>query len=448
MTDLQVAPSPPAARPLARPGAGREVLALSHVKRGFDKEHPEKLVLDDVNLTLRSGEIVGLLGRSGSGKSTLLRIIAGLIAASAGEVIYQGQPVNGPAEGVAMAFQTFALFPWLTVLQNVEAGLEALGVAPGQRRRRALAAIDLIGLDGFENAYPREMSGGMRQRVGFARALVVEPTLLLMDEPFSALDVLTAETLRTDLLDLWTEGRLPIQSVLMVTHNIEEAVFMCDRILVLSSNPGKIVAEIAVPFARPRNRLEPAFRKLVDDIYALMTARATSEGTRKEGLELGSRLPQVSTNLMAGLIELLAAAPYNGRADMPEIARSLHLHLDEMFQIVEVLQNLGFTEAREGDVFLTPQARAFAELDTQQRKTMFAEHLLKYVPLAAQIKKVLNERPGHRAPRVRFEQELEDFLSDGAATETLDAVIDWGRYAEIFSYNDQTEIFSLADVEA
>ncbi|MDR0274287.1 MAG: nitrate/sulfonate/bicarbonate ABC transporter ATP-binding protein [Burkholderiaceae bacterium] len=454
MTDLQTISPPaqtmpppfPAPRPPARSGTGREVLALEHVKRGFDKEHAEKLVLDDVNLTLREGEIVGLLGRSGSGKSTLLRIIAGLIPASSGQVMYQGQPVNGPAAGVAMAFQTFALFPWLTVLQNVEAGLEALGVAPRQRRARALAAIDLIGLDGFENAYPRELSGGMRQRVGFARALVVEPTLLLMDEPFSALDVLTAETLRTDLLELWTQGKLPTKSVLIVTHNIEEAVFMCDRILVLSSNPGKLVAEIAVPFQHPRNRLAPAFRRLVDDIYARMTARAANEAAKK-GLGLGSRLSQVSTNLMAGLIETLAGAPYNGRADMPEIARSLHLEVDDLFPTVEVLQHLGFTEVREGDVFLTPQARAFAEMGTQERKVMFARHLLEHVPLAARVRKVLDERPGHRAPRVRFEQELEDFLSDGAATETLDAVIDWGRYAEIFSYNDQTEIFSLEDVE-
>jgi NitT/TauT family transport system ATP-binding protein len=449
MTDLQVAPTAPplAARPALPPDTGREVLALGHVTRGFDKEHAEKLVLDDVNLTLREGEIVGLLGRSGSGKSTLLRIIAGLIPASSGQVVYQGQPVNGPAAGVAMAFQTFALFPWLTVLQNVEAGLEALGVDAHARRQRALAAIDLIGLDGFENAYPREMSGGMRQRVGFARALVVEPTLLLMDEPFSALDVLTAETLRTDLLDLWTEGQLPTKSILIVTHNIEEAVFMCDRILVLSSNPGKIIAEITVPFGRPRNRLGPNFRRLVDDIYARMTARAANEEAKK-GLELGSRLPQVSTNLMAGLIETLAAAPYNGRADMPEIAQSLHLEVDELFPIAEMLQHLGFTEVREGDVFLTPQARVYSEFGTQERKAMFARHLLEHVPLAARIRKVLDERPGHRAPRVRFEQELEDFLSDGAATETLDAVIDWGRYAEIFSYNDQTEIFSLEDVES
>jgi NitT/TauT family transport system ATP-binding protein len=429
-----------------RPAAGAEVLSVRNVSRGFAKTEDERLVLEDVNLSLREGEIVGLLGRSGSGKSTLLRIISGLIEASSGEVDWLGKPLDGPAEGVSMVFQTFALFPWLTVLQNVEAGLEAQGVGAQERRQRALAAIDLIGLDGFENAYPRELSGGMRQRVGFARALVVDPSLLLMDEPFSALDVLTAETLRTDLLDLWTQGRMPIKSMLIVTHNIEEAVFMCDRILVLSSNPGRIVAEIKVPFKHPRNRLDPAFRKLVDEIYAKMTARESAASTPTQ-LEVGSRLPNVSTNIMAGLIETLAAAPYHGRADMPEIARTLHLEVDDLFPIAEMMQLLGFADVREGDLLLTPPGRVFAEFGTQERKMMFADHLLRNVPLAARIKKVLNERPGHRAPRVRFEQELEDFLSDGAAEETLDTVIDWGRYGEIFSYNDQSEIFSLEDVE-
>lgn len=428
------------------PVAGTEILAVKNINHGFNKAHSEQLILNDVNLSLQAGEIVGLLGRSGSGKSTLLRIIAGLIEPTSGAVDYLGKPLNGPAKGIAMVFQTFALFPWLTVLQNVEAGLEALGVAANQRRERALAAIDLIGLDGFENAYPRELSGGMRQRVGFARALVVDPTLLLMDEPFSALDVLTAETLRTDLLDLWNQGRMPIKSVLIVTHNIEEAVFMCDWILVLSSNPGRVVAEIKVPFNHPRNRLDPLFRRLVDDVYAKMTARPMDESVKK-GLKLGTRLPHVSTNLIAGLIETLAAAPYFGRADMPDIAHSLHLEVDDLFPIAEVLQFLGFADVREGDIFLTPSARTFAEYDVQARKVMFAEHLLRYLPLAALIKSVLDERPGHRAPRMRFEQELEDSLSDAAAKETLDTVINWGRYAEIFSYNDQTEFFSLEDVE-
>ncbi|ACR70595.1 nitrate ABC transporter ATP-binding protein [Edwardsiella ictaluri] len=422
------------------------ILSVQNVDHGYEQAHGVQTILQGVNLTLREGEIVALLGRSGSGKSTLLRIISGLITPSAGQVDYLGAPVHGPARGVAMVFQTFALFPWLTVLQNVEAGLEAQGMAAAVRRTRALAAIDLIGLDGFENAYPRELSGGMRQRVGFARALVVDPTLLLMDEPFSALDVLTAETLRTDLLDLWGTGRLPIKSMLIVTHNIEEAVFMCDRILLLSSHPGKIVAEIAVPFHHPRSRLDPPFRHLVDEIYAQMTARS-GDNTLRHELKLGSWLPHVSTNLIAGLLETLAAAPYHGRADMPDLALALHMEVDRLFPVAEVLQHLDFASVQQGDIILTPAGEQFAVMDTQPRKALFATHLLRHVPLATLIKNVLDERPGHRAPRVRFEQELEDVLSDDAARETLDTVINWGRYAEIFSYNDQSGSFSLEDVE-
>ncbi|MDU0810607.1 MAG: nitrate/sulfonate/bicarbonate ABC transporter ATP-binding protein [Burkholderia sp.] len=430
------------------PLVDNEILRAVNVSCGFSKAHGDHLlVLDNTNLALYEGEIVGLLGRSGSGKSTLLRIIAGLIKPTSGEVIYFGNRLTGPAEGVAMVFQNFALFPWLTVLQNVEIGLEALGVSQKERRERALVAIDLIGLDGFENAYPRELSGGMKQRVGFARAFVVSPTILLMDEPFSSLDVLTAETVRTDLLDLWTQGQMLIKSVLIVTHNIEEAVFMCDRILILSSNPGRVIADIKVPFKHPRKRLDPEFRRLVDDIYIKMTSYNIVEPTRME-LGIRSCLPRVSTNLISGLIETLAAPPYHGRADISEITRSLHLEVDDLFPIVEVLQYLDFADVHEGDVLLTPSAHVFSELGTQDRKNMFSHHLLKHIPLVAQIKKVLNERPAHRAPRVRFEQELKDMLSDLAAEETLDAVIDWGRYGEIFSYNNQTEIFSLEDVES
>src|SRR6478736_7485934 len=251
-----------------------ELLEVRNVRRSFPRSGGEELlVLDDVNLTLKEGEIVGLLGRSGSGKSTLLRLIAGLARPQGGTLSYMGAPILGPAQGVAMVFQGFALFPWMTVLENVQLGLEALGLPQAEIRSRALAAIDLIGLDGYESAYPRELSGGMRQRVGFARALVVHPSILLMDEPFSALDVLTAETLRTDFLDLWAEGRMPIKGVVLVTHNIEEAVLMCDRVLVFGSNPGRVLSEIEVTLPQPRNRLDPSFRELVESIYVEMTAR-------------------------------------------------------------------------------------------------------------------------------------------------------------------------------
>src|ERR1700731_1812559 len=298
------------------------LLEVHSIRQAFPKpDGSQLLVLDDLNLELAEGQIVGLLGRSGSGKSTLLRLIAGLARPTGGTIPYLGQPVVAPAPGIAMVFQSFALFPWMTVLENVQLGLEALGLPQAEIRRRALAAIDLIGLDGYESAYPRELSGGMRQRVGFARALVVHPNILLMDEPFSALDVLTAETLRTDFLDLWAEGRMPIKGVILVTHNIEEAVLMGDRILVFGSNPGRILTEISVTLTQPRKRLDPTFRELVDRIYVEMTARpqggVSARQERFPGLGIGSQFPHVSSNLLAGLMEAVAAVPFGGKADFP-----------------------------------------------------------------------------------------------------------------------------------
>src|SRR5258705_13318289 len=288
------------------------LLEVHALRRSFPKpDGSELLVLDGIDLAVTEGQIVGLLGRSGSGKSTLLRLIAGLSRPTSGRIRYLGQPVSGPAAGIAMVFQSFALFPWLTVLENVQIGLEALGLPEQKIRQRALAAIDLIGLDGFESAYPRELSGGMRQRVGFARALVVHPNILLMDEPFSALDVLTAETLRTDFLDLWCEGRLPIKGVILVTHNIEEAALMCDRILVFSTNPGRIVSEIKVDLPKPRDRLDPSFRELVERIYVEMTARMSGvlADVRTEivpGHGIRSVLPHISSNELSALLDAVA----------------------------------------------------------------------------------------------------------------------------------------------
>jgi NitT/TauT family transport system ATP-binding protein len=424
-----------------------EVRGLKHVYGG-GRGGAGLVVLEDVDLTLRAGEIVGLLGRSGSGKSTLLRSIAGLITPTAGHVTVRDVPGDDSAHGVAMVFQSFALFPWLTVQKNVELGLEAQGVPADVRRKRSLAAIDLIGLDGFENAYPKELSGGMRQRVGLARALVVQPSILLMDEPFSALDVLTAETLRTDLLDLWAEGRMPIRSILLVTHNIEEAVLMCDRILVFSSNPGRVIAEIKVELPQPRARLDPAFRALVDDIYARMTARPKGPPAREgafPGTGLGMALTHVSTNTLAGMIETLAAAPYNGKGDLADLARELQMEADELLPLAETLQLLRFAEIAGREIRLTPAARRYDAADVDARKQIFAQHLIAYVPLAAHIRRVLDDRASHQAPASRFRDELEDFMSEAYAEETMDAIITWGRYGEIFAYHEDDDRFSLDD---
>jgi NitT/TauT family transport system ATP-binding protein len=425
------------------------LLDVQGVCKSFRKPDGDELVvLEKVNLTLRPGEIVGLLGRSGSGKSTLLRQIAGLDTPSSGVVNYLGHAVLAPASGIAMVFQSFALFPWLTVLENVQLGLEAQGVAEDQMRKRALQAIDLIGLDGFESAYPRELSGGMRQRVGFARALVVHPNIILMDEPFSALDVLTAETLRGDFLNLWGEGQLPIKAVLLVTHNIEEAVQMCDRLLIFSSNPGRVVGEISVDLPQPRHAEDPRFRALIDRVYVEMTARPRGEvrtgpKERFPGTGIGTVLTHVSSNVLTGLIEAVSAPPYNGKADLPVIAEEQHLEVDELFPAAEALQLLRLAEVEGGDIRLTDAGLEFARGETDERKKLFARHLITYVPLAAHIRRVLDERASHTAPRSRFFDELEDYMAEDAAEQTLRTIVSWGRYAEVFAYDDHAQAFSL-----
>src|SRR6266851_4576087 len=424
------------------------LLDICGVCRSFPKGSGEDLlVLEKVDLTIRSGEIVGLLGRSGSGKSTLLRIIAGLIAPSSGDAKCRGEPIIGPPNGVSMVFQSFALFPWLTVLQNVELGLEALGINSTERRQRALAAIDLIGLDGFESAYPKELSGGMRQRVGFARALVVHPDILLLDEPFSALDVLTAETLRGDLMDLWLGRRIPTKGILFVSHNIEEAVEIADRIAIFGSDPGIIRSEIAVSLARPREWGSAGFRQIVDQVYAQLTTspgrEAGKRGAKPEAIPITYRLPRAPVQQLSGLVDTLVEAPYGGRADLPHLADSVGLETDDLLPLLEALQILGLAQVGGGDIEVTTAGRAYAEADIQRRKVIFGEHLVSHIPLAAHIRRVLDERPGHRAPKARFLRELEDHLDEEEADELLETIINWGRHAELFAYDYDSEVLSL-----
>lgn len=426
------------------------LFTVKNLKKTFrSREGQSLLVLDDINFTMYENEIVALLGKSGSGKSTLLRTIAGLIKPSSGQVLYHNQPVSSPVRGIAMVFQNFALLPWLTVLENVELGLEALGVERTERRRRALKAIDTIGLDGFESAYPKELSGGMLQRVGFARALVVEPELLLMDEPFSALDVLTAENLRSDLIDLWVSKHTRTQGILIVTHSIQEAALMADRILIFASNPGRIRAELTVSSPLPRNPQDPHFRKLVDDIYSLMTTKETKRirladaGIDLHKINLSYKLPDISVYQLSGFIEALAAQDPTKPVDLPLLAASLHLEGDRLFPLTEALETLDFANVSKGDIILTEAGRKFADADILERKKLFATQLKARVPLAQHIRQTLDERANHRESEQYFLKELEEQLTPAQAEQILTVMIDWGRYAEIFAYDYDSGMLSL-----
>ncbi|MGE5516423.1 MAG: nitrate/sulfonate/bicarbonate ABC transporter ATP-binding protein [Bacteroidota bacterium] len=423
------------------------LLLLEGVRKTFrTPDRRERTVLEGVDFRLEDGEIVALLGKSGSGKSTLLRIMAGLVGNNGGQALYRGAPILGPVQGISMVFQSFALFPWLTVQQNVELGLEALGVPPAERDERAAAAIEMIGLGGFEGAYPKELSGGMRQRVGFARALVMNPDILLMDEAFSALDVLTAENLRDDLLELWHERRICTKGMLVVSHNIEEAVYMADRVLVFSSDPGRVRAEIPVGLEHPRDPDSPAFRQIVDEVYGLMTASTRmAGGGAAEPIHIGYRLPNATPNRMAELLETIAEPPFNGRADLPALAEFTELPDDALFHLFEGLRVLGLARLAVGDIFLSPAGKAFVEAEPPQRKELFAEHLLRAIPLAAHIRRVLDERRDHRAPEDRFLQELEDYLTAEEADRVLETVITWGRYAGIVDYDYNAGVLMLPE---
>ena len=422
------------------------IIAIDHLRKAYKKAATQDLlVLEDINFKLQEGEIVALLGKSGSGKSTLLRIIAGLVAPTSGHVSYRGQPVTQPVRGIAMVFQSFALMPWLTVLENVELGLEAQGVCREERRQRAIEAIDIIGLDGFESAFPKELSGGMRQRVGFARALVINPDVLLMDEPFSALDVLTAENLKSDLLELWQEKKTNTNGILLVTHNIEEAAMMADRIVILGSDPGSIRADLAVKLPQPRDTESPEFRDLVDKIYTLMISSGLQEKTRHAARErqigLGYRLPDVDPSEISGLIETMTS--FENQIDLPDLADELTMNVDDLFPILEMLEVLGFAEILEGDVHLRELGKQFSEADLQERKQLFAQRLLEKIPLARYIRRILDEKNGHRVSEERFLTKLEDYLSEEEAERVLRTMIDWGRYAEIFAYDFKTGFLSL-----
>ena len=423
------------------------IIELQDVGKTFrSADGHARSVLDTVDFTLREGEIVALLGQSGSGKSTLLRIMAGLIGADKGQVRYRGQPLYGPARSISMVFQSFALFPWLTVQQNVELGLEARGMPPAERSAKAEAAIELIGLAGFEGALPRELSGGMRQRVGIARALVTEPDVLLMDEAFSALDVLTGERLREDILDLWRSGTMPTKAMLVVSHNIEEAVLMADRVLIFASDPGRIRCQLSVQLPRPRDPDSPDVRSLIDEVYALMTAGAGRVGRLAEEPErpqLTERLPEADVARMDGLLELLMEDPFNGRADLPKLAEETELTDAELLPVAHAVALLELAQFDSGDLQLTPLGRRYVEGAHALRQEIFGQQLLAHVPLAAHVRHSLEQEPAGQLADKPFLRLLSEHLDEAEAERVLQTVIAWGRHGEVFEYDYTTGVIRL-----
>jgi NitT/TauT family transport system ATP-binding protein len=418
---------------------GECLLRLDKVVKAYGAGARQFCAVRDVDLSVRPGEFVCLLGPSGCGKSTLLRIVAGLASASSGTVLSHGRPLTGVNPHTTIVFQTFALYPWLTVQGNVEIALKARGVPEAARRERALKLIDTVGLDGFEQAYPRELSGGMRQKVGFARAMAIEPELLCLDEPFSALDVLSAEGLRGELMELWLSKSMPTQAILMVTHNIEEAVLMADRIVVMDKDPGRVVAEIAVTLSHPRARKDTAFQALVDKVYAAVAGK-TEEGPAPSGLK--HRLPRARANALAGLVEKVAGE--GGRADLYRLSGELVLELDDLLPIVEAGELVGFLTVHEGDLSLTPLGRSYADATILTRKELLASRALR-LPTITWIYETLQKDDNHRVSKEYFTDQLNAELGDAEVVEEqFDIAVSWGRYAELFDYDANTDELYLA----
>lgn len=427
----------------------REILLQAqNVTRVFGQGERRFTALENINLDLYKGEFVALLGPSGCGKSTFLRMITGLIAPTSGGITYRGQPVRGVNPYATMVFQSFALYPWLSVLDNVALALEARGVPLQERRQKATALIDLVGLDGFESAYPRELSGGMRQKVGFARALAVEPELLCLDEPFSALDVLSAEALRGELMELWTGGVLPIQAVLMVSHNIEEALMMADRIVVMGKEPGHIVTEFEVALPHPRQRKSALFEAQVDRIYAAIAGH-----TQAEALEVGTApgapgstrlLPRASAAELAGMLDHVAAA--DGHHDIYKLDNELNIEMSDLMQSIEMAEMLGFAQVEAGDIHLTPLGQTFAEASILTRKEIFANRARR-LPMLEWVLQMLKSVPEQQLPYKVFFTALRPDFPDQLAEHQLDTAIDWGRYAELIHYNDTNEMLSVGSAD-
>ncbi len=439
-----------------RAGAGEAIIRAERIEKYYAQPSENRIqVIAPTDLEIIPGEILALLGPSGSGKSTMLRMLTGLSRPSAGQVYWHGKPIAEAEINVSIVFQSFALFPWLTVLENVEAPLQARGVQAAERREQSMRVLDMVGLDGFEAAYPKELSGGMRQRVGFARALVVEPEVLFMDEPFSALDVLTAENLRSELLELWAKKTMPTRAVFIVTHNIEEAVLLADRIIVLGRNPGHIRTDFRVQMPQPRERKSEAFTQLVDYIYKVLTrpdvapAEApetpTGRRVRDQRQMRYQMLPHARPGGMAGLLELVLDK--GGRDDIYRLADDLAFEIDDLLPIVDAAQLLSFLKVEEGDAVITESGAEFANSEILRQKELFRDAALQNVLLLRQIRRALEAKSDHTVPEEFFMDMLDEQFSEEESLRQIETAVTWGRYAEIFDFDAARRRFVLPDAQ-
>lgn len=424
------------------------ILSMRGVSKSFCVRSHNNLVLHNVDLTLCRNEIVAIVGPSGSGKSTLLKLLSGLLLPSSGQVIYQNQRIQRPCEDMSMVFQGNTLLPWMTVLGNVELSLEARGVPRKERRERALQAIDMVGLDGFESAYPRELSGGMIQRVSLVRSLVIDPVVLFLDEPFSALDVLTADNLRGDLIDIWQGKKTRLAVIVVVTHNIEEAVYLADRILIFGANPGCIKSEVLVSVPHPRETQADLMNDCMERVYQEITAMNTAgtrRGLRARSVRLDHKLPAVEVSALIGLLEQLSNPEYGQAVELSKLCEELRLALDAMIPMTEAAEILRFCHLHNGQIALTAVGRVFSEASIDEQKKLFAQQLLECVPLAHYIRQSLMEAPHHHMNVAPFITLLRNRWMPEDAQEILDTVIQWGRYAELFAYDVNRGMLSLDD---
>jgi NitT/TauT family transport system ATP-binding protein len=410
------------------------IIEAQEISKSFPYGKNGKIeVISPIDIKICDEDFLVILGPSGAGKSTLLRILSGIEKPSTGKVLYRGKDIFEVKPKIGFVFQTFALLPWLTVLENVLLAIDP-NLDEKEREKKALEVLDMVGLDGFENALPKELSGGMKQRVGIARAIAADPEVLFMDEPFSNLDVLTAEALRRDFIEMLATKKIRIKACVLVTHNIEESIMLGKRIIILSKNPAKIISDISIELPYPRNIKE--LQDLVDKIHTIISENVRETPTIKKKVKY-IRLPDVGPTSIIGLLDILTDVfSENEKINIFEISQKFMLDVDDLYPILEAAQILNFIEIKEGDVIITETGKEFAKADPVKQKEIFAKALTENVPLAKEIVSILSAKNNKKVKADLFYDILKEHFSKDEAKKQFDIIITWGRYAEIFEYNE------------